>query len=41
MTKDGVIVICHDETIDRTTNGTGHIAEYNYEDLCKFDAVIK
>lgn len=41
MTKDGVIVICHDETIDRTTNGIGYIAEYNYEDLCKFDAGIK
>lgn len=41
MTKDGVIVICHDETIDRTTNGTGYIAEYNYKDLCKFDAGIK
>ena len=41
ITKDGEIVICHDETIDRTTNGTGYIAEYNYNDLCKFDAGIK
>ena len=41
MTKDGVIVICHDETIDRTTNNIGYIAEYNYEDLCKVDAGIK
>lgn len=41
ITKDDVIVICHDETIDRTTNGTGYIAEYNYKDLCEFDAGIK
>lgn len=41
MTKDGVIVICHDEKIDRTTNGTGFIANYNYKELCKFDAGIK
>lgn len=41
ITKDGEIVICHDETIDRTTNGTGYIAEYNYKDLRKFDAGIK
>lgn len=38
ITKDGEIVICHDETIDRTTNGTGYIAEYNYKDLRGFDA---
>ncbi|MBC2582669.1 glycerophosphodiester phosphodiesterase [Clostridium sp. DJ247] len=41
MTKDGVIVLCHDEKIDRTTNGTGLIADYTYEELCKFDAGIK
>lgn len=41
MTKDGVLVICHDETIDRTTNGTGYINSYNYSDLSKFDAGIK
>lgn len=41
MTKDGVIVICHDETIDRTTNGTGFICDYTYNELCEFDAGIK
>jgi glycerophosphoryl diester phosphodiesterase len=41
MTKDGVIVICHDEKIDRTTDGTGFIANYTYEELYKFDAGIK
>lgn len=41
MTKDGVIVICHDETIDRTTNGNGYIRNYTYKELCKFDSGIK
>lgn len=41
MTKDGVIVICHDETINRTTDGEGYIVEYNYEDLRKVDAGIR
>lgn len=41
MTHDGVIVICHDEKIDRTTNGIGFISQYNYDELCKFDAGVK
>ncbi|WML34814.1 glycerophosphodiester phosphodiesterase [Clostridium sp. OS1-26] len=41
MTKDGIIVICHDETINRTTNGEGFIHDYTYEELCRFDAGIK
>lgn len=38
LTKDGEIVIIHDETIDRTTNGKGLVSDYTYEELCKFDA---
>ena len=38
LTKDGEIVIIHDETIDRTTNGKGFVADYTYEELKKFDA---
>ncbi|MFL0252241.1 glycerophosphodiester phosphodiesterase [Clostridium neuense] len=41
MTKDGVIVICHDEKLDRTTDGSGLIKEYTYDELLKFDAGIK
>ncbi len=41
LTKDGVPVICHDETIDRTTNGTGFIKDYTYKELQRFDAGIK
>ncbi|MBV4428175.1 glycerophosphodiester phosphodiesterase [Clostridium tyrobutyricum] len=38
MTSDGIIVICHDETIDRTTNGSGFIKDYTYDEIRKFDA---
>ena len=41
LTKDGVAVICHDEKIDRTTNGTGFIKDYTYKELLKFDAGIR
>lgn len=35
-TRDGVIVIMHDETIDRTTNGKGRPSDYTLEELRKF-----
>lgn len=38
MTSDGIIVICHDETIDRTTNGSGFIKDYTYDEIRKLDA---
>lgn len=41
LTKDGVAIICHDEKIDRTTNGTGFIKDYTYKQLLGFDAGIK
>jgi glycerophosphoryl diester phosphodiesterase len=34
-TRDGHIVIHHDETLDRTTNGTGHVADHDLSDLKK------
>jgi len=37
FTKDKELVICHDETIDRTSNATGYIKDYTYGELCKFD----
>lgn len=36
LTKDSVIVLMHDETIDRTTNGTGKVAELTYAELKKY-----
>lgn len=38
LTKDGEVVIIHDETIDRTTDGTGKVKDYTLEELQKFNA---
>jgi glycerophosphoryl diester phosphodiesterase len=35
---DGRMVVIHDDTIDRTTNGRGRVADLSYDDLKKFDA---
>lgn len=37
LTKDGQMVLCHDEKIDRTSNGHGLIRDYTYEELLQFD----
>lgn len=36
-TKDGELVIMHDATIDRTTNGKGKVSSYTYQELLQFD----
>ncbi len=36
-TKDGKIVIFHDDYIDRKSNGIGKIEDYTYEELLKLD----
>lgn len=36
MTKDSVLVMMHDNTLDRTTTGTGNIFNYTYEELQQF-----
>lgn len=36
LTKDSVIVLMHDETIDRTTNGKGKVSDYTYAELQRF-----
>ena len=37
FTKDGVAVMIHDDTIDRTSNGSGKVSSLNYSDLLKYD----
>jgi glycerophosphoryl diester phosphodiesterase len=37
LTADDVLVVCHDETIDRTTQLTGRIDELTYEQLLQAD----
>lgn len=36
--RDGVLVVCHDATVDRTTNGTGRIAALDWAKLRQLDA---
>ena len=36
-TADGELVVCHDATVDRTTNGTGAIALLTLEELRRLD----
>lgn len=38
VTKDGVVVVFHDETLERTTNGVGRVADWDWEDLRHLDA---
>ena len=37
-TKDGVIVLMHDETVDRTTNGRGKVSELSLVEIRQLDA---
>ncbi|XEC92920.1 glycerophosphodiester phosphodiesterase [Paenibacillus tarimensis] len=38
MSKDGQLVVIHDETLDRTTNGQGLVNDYTLEELKALDA---
>lgn len=38
LSKDGEVMIMHDETLDRTTDGKGPLVSYTCEELQKFDA---
>ncbi|UVI32900.1 glycerophosphodiester phosphodiesterase [Paenibacillus spongiae] len=38
LSKDGVPVVIHDHTLDRTTNGTGFVQSLTYEELRSLDA---
>ena len=38
FSKDGEIVVIHDERVDRTSDGEGYVVEFTYEELSKFDA---
>ena len=37
MTRDSVLVLSHDLTLNRTTTGSGNISDYTYEQLLAFD----
>lgn len=38
MTKDGQLVIMHDESVDRTTNGSGLVSELTFDYIRSLDA---
>lgn len=38
MTKDGELIAMHDETLDRTTNGTGQVKDYTLDEIKELDA---
>ena len=38
MTKDGALVVIHDETVDRTTDGTGAVRDMTLEQIRSLDA---
>ena len=37
-TKDGIIVVIHDDTVDRTTNGSGFVREMTLKEIKRLDA---
>ena len=38
LSKDGELVIMHDDKVDRTTNGSGYVKDYTLSELKKLDA---
>ena len=38
LSKDGELIVMHDERVDRTTNAKGFIRDYSLEELKSFDA---
>jgi glycerophosphoryl diester phosphodiesterase len=38
LTRDGQLVLMHDETVDRTTNGSGRVADLTFAEIRALDA---
>lgn len=38
LSKDNVVVVWHDETLDRNTDGEGRVEDHTLEELLKYDA---
>ncbi|KAI1884448.1 hypothetical protein AGOR_G00226500 [Albula goreensis] len=41
FTSDGIPVLMHDDTVDRTTNGSGPLGKLRYAEVRKLDASVK
>jgi glycerophosphoryl diester phosphodiesterase len=40
LTKDGIPILMHDDTLDRTTNGKGAVADKTWAEIQKLDAGV-
>lgn len=38
VTADGVLVCIHDDTVDRTTDGSGYVSSFDFDQLAALDA---
>lgn len=38
LSRDGEVVVCHDETVDRCTDGTGPVSQMTWDELQRLDA---
>lgn len=36
LTRDSVLVLCHDKTLNRTTTGKGNVSDYTYDEIRGF-----
>lgn len=41
VTRDGRLVVIHDTTLDRTTDGEGKVRDYTFDQIKSFDAGAK
>jgi glycerophosphoryl diester phosphodiesterase len=41
LTRDGAVVVIHDDTVERTTDGKGEVAKLSLEELKRLDAGAK
>ena len=41
FSADGIPILMHDETVDRTTNGSGPLSQFTLSELGKLDAAAK
>ncbi|MFK4998879.1 glycerophosphodiester phosphodiesterase family protein [Bacillus sp. N9] len=40
LSKDGKLIIIHDEKVDRTTDGFGYVKDFTLEELKQLDAGV-
>ena len=41
LTRDGALAVIHDATVNRTTNGTGRVADLTWDEVQALDAGIR